>query len=1016
MHQKEVAKRKLELLINEYNDMKKQSKKKLTSEETTRTWINQLLSIFDWDVRDTREILQEKTLSIESKMKLKKINSTHNRPDYTLINGTNIKSFMDAKDTSVNIFIDKQTAFQVRSYGWSAGVPCSFVTNFEQLVIFDTTFLPNPNQEANYGAVLLSLPDYLEKFDILFDHFYKENVRMNKLENIYETSAKIGNDSLDNHFNSILSDFRLELAMNLLENNKEVIRTESELNYYSQLILDRIIFIRVCESRGIEKQELLKDYVNSGFWESFKVSCYNDFYHHYDGAMFDLDSKFELIRIDNDILDKFVNGLYYPNPYKFDVVPIKTIAKIYEDFLSLQLVIKNGLVQTALKSDYIKTNGAITTPIHIVDEICRNTIDIKQLNSIGDILDLNILDPACGSGAFLIASYELLSSRMIELFKEKKIEQKYLKWFVDKNEKIYLTVEARRTIIQNCLFAIDIDEVAVEVSRMSLALKIIDENEFSILDELGVFGDKILKDVQNNIICGNTLVSVSTIESNDFINQVRPIDLHNVSFKSIFQKNGGFDYIVGNPPYVETKHYKQFSPLMHTYLKENYSTFSGKADLSILFIERCMNLLAVSGKLGFIVQKRFFKTDYGKKIREVISENKSIYRVIDFDASTIFQKRITYVAILVLSNKANEHFEYEKIMKSPEDIKVMFENNEERDGKIQILSSVIDSKPWSFDELKVLILSNELKNKFGILGESKGLLIKDGIQVLWKKMYHFTDVYFEGSLMYGTNGFGQIVCVESYLVRPMIYNRSLYPIMNLKPHAYCFFPYNGSKNNNLIELSKIKEKYPEGYKYLVSIENTLKENVNFYDDPEMWHRFTREHNHHTFSNDKIIIPMTARDTIASYTFNEGFYLDNANVWAILIEDATPELMKAVTCILNSTIFSVLATSMANPQSGGYYKLNKQFLYPVPFPFENLENSIQMIHALSDLYDRIFILQENFLDGINHKQEVLKSALNQVWKKVDEISEELYELDDSQIAIIRGIGKKIDRVEILDEVI
>ena len=122
------------------------------SEETIRTWLNEFLCLFGWDVQNTHEVLQERCLRGVAGERLREIRSPHRKPDYILVNGTNIKTFLDAKAPTVDIINDPQAAYQIRSYGWSAQVPCAFVSNFESFVIFDTRMSPTPDMPANYGA------------------------------------------------------------------------------------------------------------------------------------------------------------------------------------------------------------------------------------------------------------------------------------------------------------------------------------------------------------------------------------------------------------------------------------------------------------------------------------------------------------------------------------------------------------------------------------------------------------------------------------------------------------------------------------------------------------------------------------------------------------------------------------------------------------------------------------------------------------------------------------------------
>lgn len=164
------AKQALTALINRYNETLRNQRQENISEETIRAWINEFLSVFGWDVQDTHQVMQEKVLRGEARERLNTIHSRHRKPDYTLVNHGIIKSFLDAKDLDVNIFDSCETAFQIRSYGWSAQVPCAFVTNFEQFVIYDTRFVPNVDQTADFGTIKITVDEYIEKFDLLYDH------------------------------------------------------------------------------------------------------------------------------------------------------------------------------------------------------------------------------------------------------------------------------------------------------------------------------------------------------------------------------------------------------------------------------------------------------------------------------------------------------------------------------------------------------------------------------------------------------------------------------------------------------------------------------------------------------------------------------------------------------------------------------------------------------------------------------------------------------------------------------
>ena len=1008
---KKIIKDKLILLIQEYKN-KVGDKGSTLSEEMVRSWINELLLIFGWNVKDRDYVLQEKILDKDSKERLSEINSSHKKPDYTLKLYKNVKVFVDAKKTTVNIFEDKETAFQIRSYGWSSKLPCSFVTNFEQFVIYDCRFVPNINQSAKMGTIQLSINDYVDKFDILFDHLFIGNVLNGNLERIYENIAIEGESTLDNEFNAILSKFRLDLATEIYNCNSI---SDIELNYYVQVIMNRILFIRVCESRGLEKIETLKNMLNGNFWEEFSHESKIDYLTHYDGPIFSKEKKIDnLVIQNNDIFDNFIKQLYYPSPYKFDIIPTLVISNLYEDFLSREIVAIDGQITERLKDDYIKSNGAIPTPKYIVDGIIKSTFEDETITCIKDILSLKVLDPCCGSGSFMVSTLDYLEKTAVELYKNKKVEDDYKKWFIEYNGDVYLTIEAKREIITNVIYGIDYDLNAIEVSKVSLALKIIDDIPFEILDGVGAFDEYILESIQKNLLLGNTLIStdIDNLNTEELL-LIRPIDILN-SFEDVKQK-GGFDFILGNPPYVETKNYKVTSLKMHNYLREKYNFFEGKADLSILFIERCLNLLNDSGKLNFIIQKRWFKTKYGSKIRKFINDNKMIDTIIDFETNSIFSNRITYISILKLSKKSLEQYKYVYLKDEPIALKYLFESNLIFcNNEFTICDSNDLDDTWSFDSNVLSKLIKEKKTECGSLGQLRdnGVYIKDGIQVLYKKIYHITHFTIDNNIIYGKNGLGEEVKIELDAVKPVIYNQNFYCCKKIKPSAYAIFPYEGENYRNKISFSEISRKWPLLYKYLSDhkdyIQNTVECNEGDY-----WHTYTREHNHESYNKNKIIIPMTAKDTIASIIYDYGCYMDNSNVWFITLDDDNILYIKSIAMIINSTPFSVFAKAKANPQQNGYNKFNKQFLIDVPFPMDLLKDE-DMLKELSNYYDEIFELQERYIVSPGNLKSIIKDKLNNIWTCVDNISYKLYKLSDDEINIIENYGRTVNRVELIGD--
>lgn len=498
-------------LVEKYQRFKKIGNLESTSEETIRGWLNDLLEIFGWDVKDTSQILQEKVLSTVEKARLGGIGSTNTRPDYTFKIANQKLTFLDAKDITVNLRTDAKTAYQIKSYGWSISAPCAFISNFEQFAIYDCGYVPNVEQRADFGRKFFTIEKYVENFEILDDYLLKDNIYSGNLDQIYENDGVEGVEHLtpDLAFANFLSNFRMELAANILINNERQINDDAaELGYIVQVIINRILFIRVCESRKLEVDELLLVFAENGFWGTFKDSSYFDFYNHYDGPLFDrIDSIHNLI-INDNVFTEFLSYLYYPSPYRFDVIPTKLLSDIYEVFLSQKLTIEDGVLSVAYKPEYTKSKGAVSTPQFLVRDIIERTLTPNRIadKGIEKLLSLKTLDIACGSGGFLIELLDYLEEQMISLHL-KQNEEKYNDLFFQTEHELLLNIKGKKALIDNCIYGIDIDAEAVEVAKMSLALKIVDnQDHLQFSNQLGLLGKQILNGVGENIRHGNSLV------------------------------------------------------------------------------------------------------------------------------------------------------------------------------------------------------------------------------------------------------------------------------------------------------------------------------------------------------------------------------------------------------------------------------------------------------------------------------------------------------------------------------
>ncbi|MCF0218293.1 MAG: N-6 DNA methylase [Muribaculaceae bacterium] len=979
---------KLRALVARFQEAKKSGGLQNSSEATMRAWIDELLSVFGWNVQNTHEVLTERTLGREEKKKLHAIGSTNTRPDYTLVNGKVPLAFVDAKSLDVNIETDKDVAFQIRSYGWSIGALFSIVTNFNQLAIYDCSGMPSIDDSANYARrYFLTAEEFVERYEVLQLFLLRQNVIAGNVKFVQDKG-----NALDENFSRMLGKARISLAEAIIKDNN--VAELSVLSYYVQTIINRILFIRVCETRGLEKEGLLKQFAETNFWEEFKHSSYGDFYNHYDGPMFKKIPSLQELIIGNEVFVSLLNNLYYPSPYRFDVIPLKTLSDIYDLFLGYQLVKRGNIITDELKSEFKKSNGAVTTPEALVNQVIESTLPANYFNnlSIAEILNLKIIDIACGSGVFLVGVYDYLIKQIEKKLSEGEECDTAYYTMLDKHP--FLNIAGRRQIINNSLYGVDINPEAVEVTKMSLCLKLIDNYQPEDFEAVGLLGSLILQGVGTNVKCGNSLVG-SDIEQEypsikDNLAELQATNAFNweEKFPEVFEK-GGFDCVIGNPPYVEVKNYNVGLPHMAEYIKKIYvSSKNGKIDLAIPFIEKGVNLLNPTGRLGYIIQKRFFKTEYGKGIRKLLTTNNVLNGVFDYEETDLFANRITYVAIIVCDKDTSNNSH------------VWYVNS--TNGKQMLLSSAsLTETPWNFENAQMNALRLKLGESLGTLGDVCN--VKVGVQVLWNNAFQIIKDKIEDGLLYGHSAIDDNVVIELGACRPLLCNEHFFPLTKREQNTFALFPYNVTDAGDVEELSisDITQQYPRAAAYLAkhkelivaNVETLPQKNKN-YNEQEHWHLFTRANNHGSVYK-KLAIPMTAQYPQAAVITEGHVYCDNANMFFAQFPNATEGQLYALAAVISSTIFNTLARSIANPQQGGYYKFNKQFLNPVPVPKEALLTFNKGAKKLAKIAKSIEQTNEMLKASVGGQQSGLINSLKQLWSDLDHECNNLYGLNPNE---------------------
>jgi hypothetical protein len=672
--------------------------------ELRREFLDPLFEALGWDIfnkqgyaEDYKDVVHEDTLRIPG--------VGLSAPDYSFRIGGTRKFFVEAKKPAIRIKDDPEPALQLRRYSWSAKLPLGLVTDFQEFAVYDTRIKIREGDKASVARIAyFTFEELPEKWDWLTGIFSREAVLRGAFDKFAATSkGKRGTAEFDDAFLEDMERWRKLLAENLALRNPAL--TERDLNFAVQRILDRIVFLRIAEDRGIESYGQLlaltgavpvpssappftvdeeppsaagsrraRASIYPRLCEIFERADYR-----YNSGLFhfatekgrdESPDKLTLgLHLDDAVLKELISSLYYPkSPYAFAVVPADILGHVYEQFLGKVIRLTDGhRAHVDEKPEVRKAGGVYYTPTYIVNYIVRQTVGpLVAGKSPKQIEKLRVLDPACGSGSFLLGAYDFLLDWHLDYYRKNNPES----WAKKKTPPIYetapnahgiglgsknwrLTTTERKRILVTHLYGVDIDAQAVEVTKLSLLLKVL-EGEARELRGKTRDEYRILPDLGQNIKCGNSLIGSDFYSQPDLpaLDDEARLKLNafdwSHEFKSIMAA-GGFDAVIGNPPYVRQESLKD----QKAYFETRFASFDGTADLFAYFMEQGVKLLRPGGRYAIIVSSSLLRAAYAQPLRAHLLKTAAVVQIVDFGGLAVFaDAKDTYVCIPVLAKTA----------------------------------------------------------------------------------------------------------------------------------------------------------------------------------------------------------------------------------------------------------------------------------------------------------------------------------------------------------------------------
>ena len=938
------------------------------NETQARTdFITPLLEAFGWDVHNAagqvlslREVIEEATVEVGEERLSKK-------PDYELRLARQRKLFVEAKKPSVQIDRDRAPAFQTRRYGYSASLPISVLTNFHQLAIYDCKPTPTETDEAHVARLLLVRYDEIEaRFDELWPLLSRRAVYSGDFDRRFAVDVtRHGAEQFDDFFLRQVRSWRERLAADIHANTPGL--SPAELTYAVQLFLSRIVFLRICEDREIERYETLRGLSAENTFDALmgELRRADTFY---DSGLFRLLDDTRLgIRINDNVLHGIIAELYYPqSPYTFAVVETEVLGEIYEQFLGEIITVADGIVEIVSKPEVRESGGVVPTPRYIVDAIVERTlVPALEGKSPAELADFTAADICCGSGSFLLSVYESILDH-------------HLSWYLDNNRAdhvgrtIYetaaghwrLTFEEKRRILLQHVRGVDIDTNAVEVTRFSLLLKLIEhETAEDLRDYVTRHRIPALPDLNAAIRCGNSLISLAewtVVRGNmqpTLMQKVNPFTWQ-TEYPAEMDR-GGFDVIVANPPYIRIQNMTVYSPEEVAFYQSPNSPYTtahqDNFDKYALFIERALTLLRPNGRLGVIVPHKFMTIQAGQTLRRLITANRLLEEVVHFGVKPVFGRSVAnYTCILVLDRHGRDavHVEQVGLLEAW--------RYGEPGAATEVQAATLGEDAWQFANTEIRALFERIRTAFpDPLDRLTEIFV--GVQTSADPIYIFRaaseDIH---TVTLSWNG--RDWPIERGILRACLHDVTLFAYARPEQNAWMIFPYElvvgrTRTKAQLIQPAEMTRRFPGCLAYLTARRAELeRRNVTGGTVAErQFYQFGRSQSLTKFDSPKIILPILSLEARYAYDDNNIMVTGGGNGPYYMIR---PRAGVAVTnyyllAVLNHPLSEAFVRTNTSLFQGGYYSHGKQFIknLPIPVPPEPEriaieELVVQMIDALT----------------------------------------------------------------------
>jgi type I restriction-modification system DNA methylase subunit len=1055
-------------------------------------FLNPFFAALGWDMTNNKGFIQrEREVEIESATQ---IGGGRKRADYLFRTDKRERFVCEAKKPAEELHA--RYAFQAKRYAWNKGVPVAVLTDFEELKIFivgGKPYIDEPHAGEwkswhfrQYPLIARELWDLLARdkiaagsIDAALDALPKKTTGTGKGRQQWLIKPD-RTRALDNDFLEFLDETRRDLASDIYRNNDhDELLEGNKLTESVQRIIDRILFLRICEDRDIDTGTTLQSIVETwrkrtGDDDTGRRAHQQPFdslreeppaNYGGDGIRAPKDSLWRAVVRHFRALDRrppthvpFFNGnLFKPHftetlvigdewlagfigelsddetPYLFNYIDVEILGSVYERFLGKVVVLKGRGISIDEKPEVRKAGGVYYTPRYVVDYIVEQTAG-KLLDEIAAEKEtkgvkafatrtekLRLLDPACGSGSFLIRAFERvcehwqkrLTANLREVLEcasplalstatagEKRQraaavqdagalsatqktartawQKKYraICWLNETTGDIHLTVALKRRILTQNIYGVDLDAAAVEVTQLSLYLKMLEhENRTTLQRQRELLADEteiaLLPPLQDNIKCGNSLIASDFSMMPEDLVRVHAFDWP-VQFAPIM-KAGGFDAVIGNPPWGA-----DLEVLVRKYLSEKFARVVERmVDSYIYFTDQALRLIRKEGRVGLVIPATVLNQVDAAPLRRLLLES-GVGAVINA-GKDIFTKKVLNTTALIATAGGKQPTKM--IVGDLSTLPL-----EER-GNALAKVGLVNSAEWieqvnadaaytffaNSDARTALLL--RLKKAHSTLGKFTKAGIARGVSPDIAEAHVVADRAPE------------LKKIEKAALQRSISGKKIKRYGDIVPDQWLIYTHKGLTPKNIPNAIARLEEFRN--------QNTC---VEVKEGKHPWWALHRARDPEIFESPKLIGLTTTKTIDIVYDEDDNLVVTDA----MYVFKLKPQVnVKAALGILHSKLFLFLYRISNQGEARVIPQIKAAKLEPLPFP--NLATTDKSRHdKLVMLVDKLLVLMPKLRAAmLDTEKAVLQNAVTATDQQIDALVYELYGLTADEIKLVEG---------------